>query len=316
MTETVSIVVPIYNGEKYLTRCIKSILSQSYREIQLILVNDGSADHSLNICNEFAHQDARIVVVNQSNTGVSGARNSGIKMATGAFLTFVDADDALKPDAIKIAYETMEKYNADMVTYGWEKINEEGRPVEQMIPEEERLEDNQVLIRGVLENYSRYGGGYPWNKLWRKSAFSEGTPLFDPKLYYFEDLEWVIRAAKQIKKTAVIPEALYDYTVRSDSATNAKKGAERRELGYHESIRRMMETIECYPKIYEWFADKYYPEIVNGIIGARRHQYGKLERYLEGRLQAEREPIKKACNRSLKLRIRAIIVCSLLRRKT
>lgn len=109
----ISIIVPIYNAEQFLRECIDSLLSQSYRNIEIILVNDGSKDGSLSICQNY--NDNRIVIIDKENAGVSSARNAGLKVAKGRYVTFVDADDTLPVNAISLLLEGLEKYQADMV---------------------------------------------------------------------------------------------------------------------------------------------------------------------------------------------------------
>ncbi len=115
-TPSVSIIVPIYNTEKYLERCINSILDQSYKNIELILVDDGSSDSSLSMCESYAAKDDRVKVFHQSNAGVSVARNKGLQNATGKYVAFVDSDDELTETAVECLVADAEKYNADVVS--------------------------------------------------------------------------------------------------------------------------------------------------------------------------------------------------------
>ena len=109
--QKISIIVPIYNDEKYLKRCIESILKQTYTNIELILINDGSEDKSLEICEEYKKNDNRIIIVNKENEGVSVARNIGIEKATGELISFVDADDYLEITFLQELFNIMKKYN-------------------------------------------------------------------------------------------------------------------------------------------------------------------------------------------------------------
>ena len=117
-----SVIVPIYNVEQYLPFCIESVLNQSFKDFELILVNDGSTDNSLSVCKKYADKDSRIVVVDQENKWLSGARNSGIKLAKGDYLIFIDGDDAIKQDALfKINQKTNE---CNFIGYYYTHINE------------------------------------------------------------------------------------------------------------------------------------------------------------------------------------------------
>ena len=112
---TVSVIVPVYNSEKYLNRCVDSILNQTYRSIELILVDDGSPDNSGRICDEYAEKDSRVRVIHKANAGVSAARNSGLEVASGDYATFVDSDDYIEPDMYSDMMEKVNQYNCDVV---------------------------------------------------------------------------------------------------------------------------------------------------------------------------------------------------------
>ena len=109
----ISVVVPIYNVERYLKRCIDSIINQTYDNLEIILVNDGSKDSCLNICNEYKKKDERVIVIDQPNAGLSGARNSGIEIATGEYISFIDSDDYIHKDFYKEMLSTAVKEKSD-----------------------------------------------------------------------------------------------------------------------------------------------------------------------------------------------------------
>ena len=122
----VSIVVPIYNVEKHLDRCVQSILSQTFRDIEIILVDDGSLDHCLQMCDNYAQQDDRIKVVHKENGGLSSARNAGIDAATGQFIGFVDADDSIVPQMYERMVATIQKYHVDFVMSDYIRVLADG----------------------------------------------------------------------------------------------------------------------------------------------------------------------------------------------
>lgn len=125
----VSVIVPIYNVEKYLKRCIDSILSQTFTDFELILVDDGSPDKCGEICDVYARGDTRIKVLHLENGGVSNARNKALDVAQGKYITFCDGDDSWKPFLLEKAYNTMEEYGVDCVLYNYEGIQEDGRRI-------------------------------------------------------------------------------------------------------------------------------------------------------------------------------------------
>ena len=303
----VSIIVPVYNAAAFLPRCIESICNQSYRNLELILIDDGSTDRSLEICRFFSDRIKNIKVITQLNSGVSLARNAGILTITGDFVTFVDSDDWLDTRAIEIALDSLQKYQADVVTYGWRRIFENGNDTESCTEPFEVIKDSQAIIRRILENYSALGGGYPWNKLWRKDTLST-IELFDPELFYFEDLEWVIRMMRHVHKMVVCPVPLYNYYVRSSSVTNQMSIREKNELGYHHAIAKIEYTLQKIEGISNWFKEKYYPEIVNGIIHARRNHWADVEQYLFSRLCNVRIDIIQSKKVSLRTKLRCVIL--------
>ena len=120
----VSIIVPIYNMEQYLNRCLESIINQTYENIEIILINDGSKDNSLEICKNYAKKDNRIMIIDQKNSGVSSARNSGLDKATGEYLAFVDPDDWIDKDGIEKMVDFALKHKCDIAFFDY-KINDE-----------------------------------------------------------------------------------------------------------------------------------------------------------------------------------------------
>ena len=305
MKDLVSIIVPVYNTGEYLIPCLQSLCDQSYKNLEIILVDDGSTDGSGAVCDEFAHRDNRIKVIHQENAGVSSARNAGLDAASGAYLTFVDADDGLVPAAVETALHYLREYNADMVTYGWQKIFSDDGHTEECAQPFSCTGDIPGVLREILAHYSAYGGGYPWNKLWRRSG---DIPRFDPELYYFEDLEWVVRMLLGIQRIVVCPECLYRYRIHIGSVSQDPTKTERRELGYHCSLKRIIDALEVLPVLQDWFEMKYAPEIVNGVIFAVRNRYPQLRAYLSERLRNAAPQVLRADQIGSKIKFRCRVL--------
>lgn len=243
----ISVIVPIYKVEKYLAKCIESILSQTYKDIEVILVDDGSPDNSAQICDEYAEKDHRIFVIHKSNGGVSSARNVGLEVARGEYITFVDPDDWIAPTM----YEDMlaplaidEKL--EMAICGYNYIKENGevdreykRSKNEMLDREElfdRLSDLPPTVRlGVV------------NKLFKTSLI--GTLRFNERLHSSEDVLFLLEYIEKVKKAIFIHRPLYMNLIREGSAThgglNAKKLAE--SFAVHEKM--YMRTMAFYPKL-------------------------------------------------------------------
>lgn len=148
----VSIIVPVYNVEEYLNRCIQSLLSQTLKDIEIILVDDKSPDNCPRLCDELAHQDSRMRVIHkEKNEGLGMACNSGIEIARGEYIAFCDSDDWVEPDTYEILYHTARKYHADMVFSGIQRINEEGKITPMNEPKEFQVitTHNEILAYGM-----------------------------------------------------------------------------------------------------------------------------------------------------------------------
>ena len=136
----VSIILPVYNAQNHLARCIGSILNQTYKNIELIILNDGSKDHSLPVCEEFRAKDSRIVLVDKENSGVSDTRNLGLKLAGGEYVQFVDSDDYIDPDFTQHLVEAAEAHHADLVIAPYKMVIPAGATKPEQVLE--KLEDN------------------------------------------------------------------------------------------------------------------------------------------------------------------------------
>ena len=199
----------------------------------------------------------------------------------GEIITFVDADDELVPDAIELAVSYIEKEMADVVVYGWDAIDEKlGETV--TIKEEPAFAlEKSVVLKEALKHYSAYGGGYPWNKLWRIDSLvkeQKAIPEFLEELFFFEDLEWVVRMLLAVEKVAVCPHSLYKYYIREESVTRKGGIEEEKALSYHQAINLIIQNLDG--ELKKWFREKYIPEIVNGVIDAKRKKQDTLCKYL------------------------------------
>lgn len=212
-----SIIVPVYNVEKYLSKCIDSILSQTYKDLELILVDDGSPDNSPKICDEYAQKDNRVIVIHKPNGGVSSARNAGIDRATGKYIGFVDPDDYITSDMYEVMIQELEESKADIAICGYDYINENGqveRPynnrINEVLTQKQFMSmqfDMPPTIRHVV-----------WNKLFSAQVFT--GIRFPEGLHSSEDVYVLIECSKKLNKAVFIHKPLYKNLVRSGSATH------------------------------------------------------------------------------------------------
>lgn len=195
----VSIIVPVYNAQDTVSRCIESILKQSYKDFELILVDDGSQDASGEICDRYASEDDRIHVIHKENTGVSDSRNIAIREARGKYLQFVDADDWVSPEASGILASTAESNCCDLV------ISDFYRVVDNRIAHKGDIQENGLLSRTkfaeyMMENPADYYYGVLWNKLYRKALVEEYKIKMDSDISWCEDfmfnLEYICHAER------------------------------------------------------------------------------------------------------------------------
>ena len=196
----ISVIVPIYKVEKYLNKCIDSIINQTYKNLEIILVDDGSPDDCGKICDEYAKKDSRIKVIHKENSGVSSARNTGLDVVTGDYIGFIDSDDWINVDM----YESMMKYlileNADVVRCGI-CVHENGKIFNEKDYDFDYCieKDNDIIIKEFLD-----GGilqGAVWNKLYKKSII-DGI-YFDEKFHRNEDSLFIYNVLKKTKNLII-----------------------------------------------------------------------------------------------------------------
>lgn len=231
----ISVIVPAYNAEKYLAECLTSILGQSYRDIEVLLINDGSTDSTLAIATDFAGRDARLKIFTTENQGVSCARNYGISQACGDRITFVDSDDRLLPGALMSLAAIADETSADIVIGKHTDSDRDSLIVSGRYTLLSPLEAiAQTLYQtGVLVPAS-------WGILYKSNLFSENT-LFMPGIRY-EDLDIFYRLFENAGKIAVIPDIVYFYRPNPESFINTFSPSRFDALAVTERIERYMES--------------------------------------------------------------------------
>ncbi len=208
--DKISVIVPVYKVEPYLRKCLDSIVNQTYRNLEIILVDDGSPDKCGTICDEYAAKDGRIVVIHKKNGGVSSARNAGLTRATGAWIGWVDPDDWVEPDMYEYLLENAKRYGADIAVCGLYKVYSNRR--ERFSVEKARQLDNAQGMEEILENdvLQSYCCDKLWRReLWRGIAFPLGK--------IFEDMRITPLIFQRAKKTVLLPEAKYFYRQHGES---------------------------------------------------------------------------------------------------
>lgn len=178
MDSIISVVIPVYNVAVYLPQCLDSILSQSYSDLQIILINDGSTDNSGLICDEYTARDSRIIVIHQKNAGAAAAKNAGLRIATGKYLSFVDSDDYLEPDAYTRMVSMLESKHADVIQCSFNDVY-----VNKVVTHSIQGEQNEFTGIQYLEQFTRdWTCGLLWDKLYLRSIFHDVFLKKDIKL--------------------------------------------------------------------------------------------------------------------------------------
>ncbi|MCL2015640.1 MAG: glycosyltransferase [Defluviitaleaceae bacterium] len=240
MIDVISVIVPVYNAEKHLENCICSIVNQTYKNLEIILVNDGSADDSGKICDNFAKIDSRIKVIHKENGGVSSARNKGIDAATGDWLGFVDSDDIIDSTMYETLLNAAVAGKTKLSICGFVRSFDSGYKEVRTCPEIPPIITCKQALTYIISD--RYFEGFMCNKLFHKTLFTEFTEQNKPKnrlatdLHVCEDLLLIIQIILQMaeksekseeneksekNKISYTPQALYDYIVRTESAVNS-----------------------------------------------------------------------------------------------
>lgn len=219
MENLVSVIVPIYNVEKYVRHCIETIINQTYKNLEIILVDDGSTDASGQICEELAKTDSRIKVIHQKNEGLSGARNSGLDIAKGDYISFIDSDDYISENFINFLITSAKKQNSDLVICGYVRgMKSYFRFSKDKSPKIECT----ISSRMALENWHREHKKVEtvaWNKLYKRKLFESGVRY--PEKMYFEDVSTTHRLVNEAQTITFIKNKLYYYYQRKTSIQNS-----------------------------------------------------------------------------------------------
>ncbi len=231
----VSVIIPVYNVEQYLEQCLESVVNQTLKEIEIILINDGTKDNSVQICEKFAKQDPRINFVQQENKGLSATRNVGLKLAKGEFVAFLDSDDWVDLDFYEKLYKAAVETNAEIAAAGFERYRKFYRRHRLKFSKQKVITDRQEKI-GALK-IPRYC--YVWNKIYKKDALEKSGITFREGVYY-EDMEFTMRIIGEMGSIATTPKTIYHYRANPKSivkTTSTKKCVD------YSSARDMMHNL-------------------------------------------------------------------------
>ena len=231
-----SVIVPVYKVEEYLEKCVQSILAQTERDFELILVDDGSPDRCGALCDSLAQTDSRIRVIHQENQGLGGARNTGIREARGDWLLLVDSDDWIEPKILEKAMEAGLREEADLVMFAFRTVDEQGRELgvfREDMPKERGIglqEHKEALLTAPCA----------WNKLYRRSFF-QGTGLAYPPRVWYEDMRTSPKLMAKAGRMVFLDEVGYNYLQRQGSIMKSA------------NLERNREILDAFDDLLPWF---------------------------------------------------------------
>ncbi len=269
----VSIIVPVYNVERYLERCINSLRNQSLEELEIILVDDSSTDLSLEMCQKAASEDSRIKVIHKVNEGAGKARNAALSVATGKYIGFVDSDDFVETEMFQTLYEKAEKYKSDLVMSGvlfvdGNMFSEQGECIRKIyfdkdthFETQDALKELRMGIVGALPedaDDSKYGMSI-WKNLFRREIIKENNIVFESEREMLsEDALFMIDYISCIKKATGIGEAFYNYCRNGESISKSyKKDRFEKSLVFVREVeKRFKKDIE--PQKYQMYIDRFW----------------------------------------------------------
>lgn len=274
----ISVIIPVYNVEKYIDRCITSVRNQTFEDIEILCVDDCSLDNSYKIVEKHAAEDSRVHLIRHSkNMGLGGARNTALRIANADYIASVDSDDYMLPNMLQRLWEETENGWFDVVTCGFNRVDENGNIIAfQNYPVATFLnDDNNINIFSVVNPAF-------WNKLWRKSLFTEND-IFFPVNLYFEDVPTTPQLLSKAKYIKVIKDRLYQYFIRQDSITTSYSA--KHILDYYEGFEILLSFLERNGLI-ERYKDEFI-EYINSnmrfhsdnVVGSTMVK-GDLEQYL------------------------------------
>lgn len=252
MNVKISVLIPAYNVEKYISQCLDSILAQTYPAFEIIIVDDGSTDNTGKICDQYALLNPKIKVIHQKNQGVSAARNAAMDIAEGEYFSFVDGDDYIKPEMFEKLLNGIEKNNADMIVCNYDKVSEDGNTI---IMDDKYAEDECVPFREALRWFERehsWTYTFAWNKLYRRIIFED---IRYPVGKKFEDDYIIHKVYMKCNKIASISDSLYCYRDNPNSIMR--------------TIKYRMDRIDDFDAIYDRYSiyvERGYSELLRGTI--------------------------------------------------
>ena len=283
MEEQISVIIPVYNVAEFLPQCLDSVVSQDYRSLQILLVDDGSTDGSGEICDRYAAADARIQVIHQPNQGAGAAKNAGLRAAEGTYLAFVDSDDFLEPGAYREMVKTMEETQADMVQFSFRNVYRNRTEDQSLLPGPEEMDAKTYLLRFPKD----WTCSLLWNKLYKRKLydgvfFEEGRKIDDEFFTY----QALLKPCKVVRRETIV----YNYRKRASSVMSRPESANQRLLDCLDAIvSRREKVLAVYPELKYAFDENYLDTLwyLSGNFGCTRETIALLKWHLKAYLRTK-----------------------------
>ncbi|MFU0790278.1 glycosyltransferase [Virgibacillus proomii] len=236
----ISIIVPIYNAEDFLPKCLESVKNQTYKDLEIILVNDGSTDQSRLICDEYSITDDRFMILHKENGGVSSARNAGLRVAKGKYVIFLDADDWIEPIMIENLFKQITTFKADTSICGYFKEEADGTILNKTI-DSRIISYNQLQVLHSLLDSEGFKG-YLWNKLLSMDIIKNNKIFFDEDIYFCEDLLFITKYMLHSEKIIYDTTPYYHYVIHENNASQSQFG--RKKLTSLDALDNTIKTLK------------------------------------------------------------------------
>ena len=250
----VRVMVPVYNTSKYLKKCLDSVINQSLKEIEIICVNDGSTDNSLEILKEFSKKDKRIIIIDKKNGGLTSARNAALEIANGEYCLNIDSDDWIEQGYLEVMYEKAKKEDLDMVVSdiifdcSYKKERKVGKDLD--IRDEEILSGEEYLNTFFRDNFY----GYTWNKLIKKKYYDDYNIKYNEEIFVFEDVEVISKLSLNMLKIGKVNKSYYHYIQGENNGSKKVK------------FKNYLDIEKCFLELEKYFCNNFHQLVLTKKI--------------------------------------------------
>lgn len=251
MNQTISVIVPVYNVANYLPACLDSLCRQTYRDLEILIVDDGSTDASGKICDQYAKQDHRIRVIHQKNGGAANAKNTALRMASGQYLTFADSDDYVEPDAYAYMIKQLQSQHADVIQCGYHKVFQD-----HSVPHHREKDMQTMNSEAFLELFTTdWTCGLLWDKLYRRELFQG---IFFEEGHKIDDEYFTYQGIMNTEKIILSSKIVYNYRMRRSSVMSSRSSMEQIVLDRLDVLqKRRRNVVDRYPNLKKAYDDHY-----------------------------------------------------------